>query len=355
VTRVEPSSTNGTRSENFVAGPSPTLVGFLVVVLMAASLAISARPAGADQPGDLQSQANQLGQQIADGANKIHQLDAQFGDASSKANQLQSQIASLQGDVASAQGKVTERKNAIRKAAVTAYMTDGTSSSTLSAVLDGNPNQFAIRRAYLDFTTGDLRGQIDSLHLAEESLRAQQEQLRRDQEAVQSTLAQVARDRQAAAAQIGQEQSALAQVKGEQAQLVAEAEQAQLVAEANAKRTRAAAASPAQRVGTRAEGQPTPSGLGTVGRGSGGGRGGGGGGDAFAGLRQCESGGNYAENTGNGFYGAYQFSLSTWQGLGYSGLPSDAPPAVQDQAARQLQAADGWGAWPTCAAILGLL
>ncbi|HSX46337.1 MAG TPA: ubiquitin-like domain-containing protein [Candidatus Saccharimonadia bacterium] len=49
-------------------------------------------------------------------------------------------------------------------------------------------------------------------------------------------------------------------------------------------------------------------------------------------LRSCESGGNYADNTGNGYYGAYQFSLGTWQRLGYSGLPSNAPPSVQDQA-----------------------
>jgi uncharacterized protein YabE (DUF348 family) len=49
-------------------------------------------------------------------------------------------------------------------------------------------------------------------------------------------------------------------------------------------------------------------------------------------LRQCESGGNYADNTGNGYYGAYQFSLGTWERLGYSGLPSDAPPAQQDAA-----------------------
>ncbi|HVX57216.1 MAG TPA: ubiquitin-like domain-containing protein [Candidatus Saccharimonadales bacterium] len=49
-------------------------------------------------------------------------------------------------------------------------------------------------------------------------------------------------------------------------------------------------------------------------------------------LRTCESGGNYQDNTGNGYYGAYQFSLGTWQRLGLSGLPSDAPPAVQDQA-----------------------
>jgi uncharacterized protein YabE (DUF348 family) len=49
-------------------------------------------------------------------------------------------------------------------------------------------------------------------------------------------------------------------------------------------------------------------------------------------LRQCETGGNYQTNTGNGYYGAYQFSLGTWQSLGLSGLPSNAPPSVQDQA-----------------------
>ena len=71
-------------------------------------------------------------------------------------------------------------------------------------------------------------------------------------------------------------------------------------------------------------------------------------------LRLCESGNNYAEDTGNGYYGAYQFALSTWQSLGYSGLPSDASPAVQDQAAQKLQALAGWGQWPACSAELGL-
>ncbi len=77
-------------------------------------------------------------------------------------------------------------------------------------------------------------------------------------------------------------------------------------------------------------------------------------GGAWAELRQCESGGNYAEDTGNGYYGAYQFALSTWEGLGFSGLPSDAAPAVQDQAAQELQSLYGWDQWPACAAELGL-
>ena len=68
----------------------------------------------------------------------------------------------------------------------------------------------------------------------------------------------------------------------------------------------------------------------------------------WAALRRCESGGDYRENTGNGYYGAYQFSLSTWRGLGLPGLPSQASPTVQDQAAQRLEARSGWGQWPVC-------
>jgi hypothetical protein len=71
-------------------------------------------------------------------------------------------------------------------------------------------------------------------------------------------------------------------------------------------------------------------------------------------LRLCESGGNYNDNTGNGYYGAYQFAASTWSGLGLPGLPSQASPAVQDEAAKMLQARSGWGQWPSCSAQLGL-
>lgn len=72
-------------------------------------------------------------------------------------------------------------------------------------------------------------------------------------------------------------------------------------------------------------------------------------GDLFARIRQRESGGNYAENTGNGYYGAYQFSLGTWQGVGGTGLPSNASPAEQDMRAQMLYNQRGCSPWPnTC-------
>ncbi|MGH9010250.1 MAG: transglycosylase family protein [Acidimicrobiia bacterium] len=77
-------------------------------------------------------------------------------------------------------------------------------------------------------------------------------------------------------------------------------------------------------------------------------------GDVWARLRACESGGRYNINTGNGFYGAYQFHPRTWRGLGYPGLPHQAPPEIQDEAARKLQARSGWGQWPACSRRLRL-
>jgi hypothetical protein len=76
-------------------------------------------------------------------------------------------------------------------------------------------------------------------------------------------------------------------------------------------------------------------------------------GDVWAKLRRCESGGRYDINTRNGFYGAYQFHPGTWRGLGYPGLPHQAPPEVQDEAARKLQARSGWGQWPVCSRRIG--
>jgi len=72
-------------------------------------------------------------------------------------------------------------------------------------------------------------------------------------------------------------------------------------------------------------------------------------------LAQCESGGNWAINTGNGYYGGLQFNLGTWQAYGGTGLPSNASRETQIAIATKLRdASGGYGAWPGCAASLGL-
>jgi resuscitation-promoting factor RpfB len=71
-------------------------------------------------------------------------------------------------------------------------------------------------------------------------------------------------------------------------------------------------------------------------------------------LAQCESGGNWSINTGNGYYGGLQFSLSTWRAYGGSGMPNKASREQQIAIAKKLQADAGWGAWPACSSKLGL-
>ena len=71
-------------------------------------------------------------------------------------------------------------------------------------------------------------------------------------------------------------------------------------------------------------------------------------------LAQCESGGNWSINTGNGYYGGVQFSAQSWQWAGGSGLPSDASKQEQIERAHALWERQGWNAWPACSSQLGL-
>jgi hypothetical protein len=72
-------------------------------------------------------------------------------------------------------------------------------------------------------------------------------------------------------------------------------------------------------------------------------------------LAQCESGGNWQINTGNGYYGGLQFSLSSWQGVGGTGYPHEHSRETQIAMGQRLYASSGWGAWPACSAQLGFL
>ncbi|MFF8958960.1 transglycosylase family protein [Streptomyces sp. NPDC014894] len=68
-------------------------------------------------------------------------------------------------------------------------------------------------------------------------------------------------------------------------------------------------------------------------------------------VAQCESGGNWSINTGNGYYGGLQFSASTWAGYGgtaYASTADKASKAQQIQIAEKVLAGQGKGAWPSC-------
>ena len=74
-------------------------------------------------------------------------------------------------------------------------------------------------------------------------------------------------------------------------------------------------------------------------------------------VADCESGGDWSINTGNGYSGGLQFSHSTWRAYGGEEF---APLAYQASREQQIVVAErvlddaGWGAWPTCSRLLGL-
>jgi hypothetical protein len=79
------------------------------------------------------------------------------------------------------------------------------------------------------------------------------------------------------------------------------------------------------------------------------------GGDVWHALAVCETGGKMDNpNTGNGYYGYFQFSLGTWQSVGGPGYPHEHSYETQRSYAQKLQARSGWGQWPACSAKLGL-
>lgn len=312
-------------------------------------IAYRAQPASADQIADTQAQANQLAAQIASQGSRIHQLSEQYDQAQVQLDSVSQKLATSQAALSATVAEVRARQAEVKRQAVQAYL-EGPAGGGTAALLAGDLGHVQLRQEYLAFANSDIRGSIDDLHTAEAQLRSQEASLASAQQAAAADAAGLAHDRQQLTAEASQEESTLSQVQGQLASMVAEAEAARYAA-ASAQRRQAEEAAAQVRAPSVPSGQPLQGGVASFSSPS---AHPGGSGDPFAEIRQCESGDNYSADTGNGYYGAYQISAATWQGLGYSGLPNQAPPAVQDEAARRLQAQSGWGQWPTCAAMLGL-
>jgi hypothetical protein len=70
-------------------------------------------------------------------------------------------------------------------------------------------------------------------------------------------------------------------------------------------------------------------------------------------LARCEASGNWATNTGNGYYGGLQFALSSWQSVGGTGYPNEASRETQIEMGQRLYAQGGWSHWPGCTRSFG--
>ena len=291
-----------------------------------------------------------------------------FDQANLDAISLAQQVTADRSAIARLQGQVAGSLSLLRRQAILSY-TGGMGGNLAGMAGSTDPS---VQAEYLQMAAGSISDAVDSYRLQQRQLAGAEAGLAAQERATQAAAVAAAAARQQALADAAAEQGQIAGLQAELNQLevaaaLAVARQRQAV-EAAAEQAVAQRAA-AQRAAAQAsatQGAPVNNGLVTVVRTivsppapapapapptSTGYQDAGG---VWLQLRDCESSDNYAENTGNGFYGAYQFSQATWTGLGYPGRPDLESHQMQDQAAMRLQAASGWSQWPACAAALGL-
>ena len=304
-----------------------------VGVLLLGSVAQQAIAGGETLEGK-RAEAARLTTDLEEQAARIVELDRRHRQAQARLGDIENSVRQAEDGVRSALARQAEARRRLGVQAIDAYVRGGTFTFIGKLRAGSGIAQYD---TYRQVAAGSERNVIESLRSAEEDLEARRRALELLSAKARAEADDIRSDRsdleQAAAAQ----RARVAQVNGELASLIAAEQTRRAAAAADAsaaarqlqtfsanRPASAAAAAPAA-----APAPKPPSSKAS--------------GDAWACIRQLESGGNYSSPGG----GAYQFQDRTWQSLGYSGSAQDAPPAVQDQAARELQARDGWKPWTT--------
>ncbi len=319
---------------------------------MLASQSAGAAPTSS-QGQTLAGQAASLDEALVSTSAQLHDLAVRTAAASAAVARADRLLAVDRAALARMAGRLAATRAALRAEALAQYMGHSSSSSTVALLSSGTSTQAEARQEYVSLSNGGMATAIDSYRSARAALARRQAHLHDQVLADQNAFASLVRQRQSLNQAVHHEQQLLAQVQARQAALAAQEAQAaaaRQAAMAAARAAQAARAARAARAAQAAQGAPLAVSVATLGGSSSSASFA----EDLARLRQCESGDDYQANTGNGYYGAYQFALSTWESLGFSGLPSAAPPATQTQAATELQHEAGWGQWPVCAALLGL-
>jgi Transglycosylase-like domain len=387
-----------------------------VVLFVAPLVAALATPAGTaaagDQVSSLQHQIAALQSQAVSSASRVRQLTLQYDQASLQASGLAQQVNSDEASVSRLTVSLAAGAARLRQALILGYVGEYAVAPGASAVTGGAASDPSVREAYISVASGTLQDAVDAYRSTRAQLATSEAGLVTAQRADEEAATAAGQARLAALAAAGAAQDELDHLQArltvlqEQAAAAAAAARAPqpppvhqtqgvpvggglvsvVRAEVGTASTASApsphptfsapattasaptapvtAAPPAPSTPRAPSAPPPPSAppvtaapaapTTTVAPSPPAGAGGGGAGGVWLELRQCESGDNYQANTGNGYYGAYQFSEATWVSLGYPGRPDLEPPAMQDQAAMRLQAQSGWGQWPACAAALGL-
>ncbi|MDQ6798120.1 MAG: transglycosylase family protein [Actinomycetota bacterium] len=326
---------------------APALLVFLTAAVLASVLLQSAsfsRVAGADAIADKRAEADRLTNELSAQAQRVIDADRATRAAEAGMADAQESLRQAENGVRVATQHQDEARSRLAGQAVDAY-THGGSISVLGKRLRAS-SDLVVYDTYLSLVAGMDRSAVEGLRATRQDLSARKALLATTVARAKDEAARIASEKMALQAAEDTQKANLNKVNGEVTTLVA-AEQARRLAQAAAARrvpTLAIAATagprptsatgPASAAPSPASAPPSSSN-----------------GDAWACIRQLESGNNYSDPGG----GAYQFEDSTWQSLGYSGAAEDYPPDVQDAAARELQAREGWGPWPNTARMCGLL
>jgi hypothetical protein len=315
------------------------MAGLTVAVVVFGAPGVLASSAGADQISATRDQISAVEARIAAGAGQVHALTLKYAQASLQASSLAQQVQADQLRIAQLQKQAAASEADLKQQALLSY-TSGSDGTTSAPATTGDP---AVGAEYLAVATGSITDAVDRSRTQQRLLDTAERTLAQEQRVSAQAAEAVAVARQQALEDAAAEQGRLEGLQSQLSQMQAAAA--------------AAAAAAARPVPAAGQGAPVNNGIVSVvnivvsvpAAGGGGGAGG-----VWLQLRECESSDNYRTNTGNGYYGAYQFSQSTWSGLGYPGRPDLEPASLQDHAAQRLQAERGWGQWPACSAALGL-
>ena len=294
---------------------------------------------GARGPGiSPSSQIAALSTQVMDGGARLHALAVTAAEAEQAAEQAASKVAQVHAEVATRTRELDHAKAALLAQALSQY-THSAPLGKVASLFTGNIETAGIANEYTSVVMGNETNAIVSFRRARVQLAETEASLAVASGAATKRWQDVLVQEQSLQGQIATEDSLLGQARRRLAAEMAAANAARQAAAA--RRAAAVLASAPQAVPVSVLVAP-PGNQGSSLA------------EDMARLRQCESGDDYSLDTGNGYYGAYQFSAQTWSGLGYPGLPNQAPPPTQDQAALTLHSESGWSSWPACSAMLGL-
>jgi hypothetical protein len=324
--------------------------GRLAVFLATALVVSIAFPAAtrAVTVADKRAQAARIKAAVDAQAERIAAADRKLRLAGFDVRDADARMRAAEARLRAAREVLVAARRRLATRAVNAYVHGG-QVSFVEQIVGSDGADLDLRRHYIDAAFRSDRLAIDALQRRQDELAASESGLREARQAAQESVERVRANRNLVASSEAVQRANLLQVRGELGDLVRQQQQRDFAAalsraeraSGGVRPSPATPAPPPDAVSapapptTATSAPPTapvdpPASPGGI----------------WACIREKESGNNYRAPGG----GAYQFQLATWQSLGGTGLPEDAPPAVQDEMAIKLQQRSGWSQWATAAA-----